>query len=125
MVVSEIEYFHKDSSEQAIKDFMAKLEKAVKNKDEMKKMGVQFGQYLKEMKKKGLMGDSTIKLDNELIKQGLLNALKDHKEGMTAEQAGQYFQATMQKMQEKRMKQTMPPAPAPEAEHKAPEANKK
>ncbi|VBB47058.1 conserved exported hypothetical protein [uncultured Paludibacter sp.] len=117
------QFFHKDSSEEAMNDFMVKLEKACKNKDEMNKMGVQFGQYLKQMEKAGLMGDSTIKLDKNLIKQGLLNALKNHKEGMTADQAGQYFQATMQKMQQERMSKTMPQVP--DTTKKAPETEKK
>lgn len=102
------QYFQKDSSDKAINDFVAKLEQAFKNKDQVEKMGIQFGQYLKEQEKAGIMGDSTLKLDTKLIKQGLINALKGHKEGMSEEQAGQYFQATMQKMQEERMRSTMP-----------------
>ena len=95
-------------------EFMAELEKAFKNKDEMHKLGVRIGQSIKQMNKEGLMGDSTLKLDVNVLKQGLINGLKDHKEGMTAEQAQMYLQTTMQKMQEKHMRQQMPqPAPQP------------
>lgn len=108
------QYFSTDSSEKAMSNFVTKLDKAFSNKDVMEKMGIQFGEYLKQMEKTGLMGDSTIKLNTDLIKQGLINGMKDYKEGMTPEQAGQYFQATMQKIQQQKMMHQTPPPSAPQ-----------
>lgn len=105
------QYFQKDSSDKAINDFVAKLEKSFKNKDEMVKMGTQFGEYLKQMEKAGLTGDSTVLLNSELVKQGLMNGMKEYKEGMTVEQANKYLQETMQKIQQKKMANQVPPAP--------------
>ena len=59
------------------------------------------------------MGDSTLKLNVDIVKQGLINGLKDHKEGMNAEQAQMYIQTTMQKMQQKHMMQQPAPQPQP------------
>jgi len=110
------QFFQVDSSEEAINKFVEKLENAYKSKDEMEKMGIQFGEYLKQMQKSGLMGDSTIKLDINLVKQGLLNGLKDYKEGMTAEQANQYFNETMQKMQQSKVQAPPHPSQHPETQ---------
>ena len=107
------QYMVKDSSDKAINEFMEKLEKAFKNKDEMQKLGYQIGFSLKQMNKEGLMGDSTLKLNVDIVKQGLINGLKDHKEGMNAEQAQMYIQTTMQKMQQKHMMQQPAPQPQP------------
>lgn len=103
------QFFQTDSSEKAMANFVAKLDQSFSNKDDMQKMGIQFGEYLKQMEKAGLTGDSTVILNSNLIKQGLINGMKEHKEGMTPEQAEQYLQATMQKIQQSKM-QAAPPA---------------
>jgi hypothetical protein len=106
----------KDSSEKSIAALMKALDKAYKsggNKDEMYKLGVQIGNSFKQQKAKGLMGDSTLKFDDELVRQGLLNALKDYKEGMTSKDAQAYIQKTMMAMQTKKMGQ-QPQSAAPQ-----------
>lgn len=105
------QYLREDTSKAAIDSFVTKLDNAVKQKDELKKMGVQFGQFLKEMETKGLRGDSTIKLDKKLIEQGMVNGLKGYKEGMTAQEAGQYFQKTMTAIEQDKRPKMAPPAP--------------
>lgn len=105
-------YFQNDSSEKDMAAMVAAVEKAFKdnNTDELYKIGRQVGTSLKQQKKDGLMGDSTLKVNVNLVKQGLLNALKGHKEGMTSEEAMHYLQTTMQKIQEAKAPH---PAPAP------------
>ena len=98
----------KDSSEKSIAALIKALDKAYKSggdKDEMYKLGVQIGNSFKQQKAKGLMGDSTLIFDDELVKQGLVNALKDYKEGMSAKDAQAYIQKTMMAMQAKKMGQ--------------------
>lgn len=104
------QFFHTDSSEKAMSAFVGKLDQAFKNKDQMQKMGTQFGEYLKQMEKAGLTGDSTVLLKTELVKQGLINGMKEYKEGMTAEQANKYLQETMQKIQQQKMAKQGAPA---------------
>ena len=114
----------KDSSEKSIIALMKALDKAYKSgadKDEMYKLGVQIGNSFKQQKAKGLMGDSTLKFDDELVKQGLLNALKDYKEGMTAKDAQAYIQKTMMAMQAKKMGQQPQMSGPQQAPQQAPE----
>jgi len=70
---------------------------------DLQSLGQQIGQTLKEQKKTGLLGDSTLKVDINLIKQGLVNSIKNKKTGLTQQQATEYLQKTMQKQQEKKM----------------------
>ena len=96
----------KDSSDKAIKALMKALDEAYKkdvSKDEMYKLGIQIGNSFKQQKASGLMGDSTMIFNAELVKQGLVNALNDYKEGMTAKDAQDYIQKTMMAIQAKKM----------------------
>jgi len=114
----------KDSSDKAIKALMVALDEAYKsggNKDEMYKLGVQIGNSFKQQKAKGLMGDSTLKFNDELVRQGLVNALKDYKEGMTTKQAQEYIQKTMMALQTQKMGQ-QPQMSAPQQAPQAQEA---
>ncbi len=52
------------------------------------------------------MGDSTLKVDIELIKQGLVNGLKGSKIQMTPQEAQVYLQTTMQTLQAKKLEKT-------------------
>ena len=81
---------------------MVALDKAFNsnNKDEMYKYGNQIGNMLKQQKSAGLMGDSTLVFDQKLITLGLVNGLKGFTEGMTPDQAQQFIQTTMMKLQE-------------------------
>jgi len=49
------------------------------------------------------MGDSTLKVDIKLIKQGLINGLRGSKIQMTPAQAQEYLQKTMMALQSKKM----------------------
>ncbi len=111
-------YMQNDSTDQPIIELMKALDKAYKgsvNKDEMYQLGLQIGTSFKQQKKQGLMGDSTLVFNSELVKQGLVNALNDFKEGMTPEQAEEFMRTTMMSIQEKKMSQQAPPPAFPDS----------
>jgi len=56
-----------------------------------------------------LMGDSTLKVDVDLIKQGLINGLKGSEIQMTPKEAQNYLQTTMEALQAKKMAATYGP----------------
>ena len=96
----------KDSSEKAIVALMKAIDAAYKkdvSKDEMFKLGQRIGETFKQQKASGLFGDSTLKFNADLVKQGLVNALRSHKDGMTSQQAQDYLQKTMMAIQAKKM----------------------
>ena len=70
---------------------------------ELVELGKNIGSALKEQDKSGLLGDSTLKVDIDIIKQGLINGLKGSKIQMTPQEAQTYLQTTMQKLQAKKM----------------------
>jgi FKBP-type peptidyl-prolyl cis-trans isomerase FklB len=95
-------YMQKDSSDKPVIALMKALDKAYNasaDKGEMYKLGLEIGGSFKQQKAKGLMGDSTLKFDEALVKQGMVNGLNNFKEGMTAQQAQEYIQKTMMKIQ--------------------------
>ncbi len=95
-------YMQKDSSDKPVIALMKALDKAYSasaDKGEMYKLGLEIGGSFKQQKAKGLMGDSTLKFDEALVKQGMVNGLNNFKEGMTAQQAQEYIQKTMMKIQ--------------------------
>ena len=110
-------YFKTDSSDKRVKVLIDAMTKAFKtpNKGEMFDLGMQVGSAFNQQKSKGLMGDSTLKFDEKLVKQGLVNAMNGFKEGMTPQQAQEYIQKTMAKIQQEKMKQQMP-AQAPQGQ---------
>lgn len=109
----------KDTTEKAIAALVKAIDAAYDkkvSKDEMFKLGEQIGNSFKQQKAQGLMGDSTLTFNVELVKQGLINALKDHKEGMTTKEAEAYLQNTMMSIQAKKMaaQQAQMGAPMPQ-----------
>jgi FKBP-type peptidyl-prolyl cis-trans isomerase FklB len=70
---------------------------------ELEGIGANIGSALKEQSEKGLMGDSTLKVDMDLIKQGLVNGLRGSNVTMTAEEAQMYVNSTMQRLQQAKM----------------------
>lgn len=101
-------YMKGDSTDKAVKSLLAGFAEGISGKvekenTELVDLGNKIGSSLKEQEKSGLMGDSTLKVDIELIKQGLVNGLKGSKVQMTAQEAQQYLQTTMQALQEKKM----------------------
>lgn len=107
-------YMRTDSGSKPIEALMKALEKAYKggDKDEMYKLGLEIGNSFKQQKAKGLMGDSTLVFNEKLVRQGLVNALNDYKEGMTAQQAQEYIQVTMTRIQNQRMNPSQMPEPS-------------
>jgi len=98
----------KDSSDKAIVALMKALDEAYKknvSKDELYKLGVQIGGTFKQQKAKGLMGDSTLTFNSDLVKQGLVNALNGFDKGMTSKEAEAYIQKTMMARQAAKMAQ--------------------
>lgn len=97
-----------DSADQKIASLIKGLNDGMKGKvdkknAELANLGTQIGSSLKEQVKMGLMGDSSLKLDINLIKQGLVNGLKGYKEQMTPEDAQKFLNETMKKIQTEKM----------------------
>jgi len=113
-------YMTKDSSSKAIITLMKAIDKAYKsgaNKGEMYKLGMEVGTSFKQQKTKGLFGDSTLKFNEKLVKQAMINGLNSFKEGMTPQQAQQYIQKTMMKIQSEQMaRQPQMPQQAPQGQ---------
>ncbi len=100
-------HFANDSSEKNVAAFMKALDEAynAKTGDQVYQYGVQIGKMLKQQKKDGLEFDSTLTFKPELVLQGVLNGVKNFKEGMTPEDAQHYYQMTKQKRMEKNLPQ--------------------
>jgi len=101
-------YIKGDSAQKSIKALLAGLNEGMKGKvekgsTEMVDLGTKIGSSLKDQTKSGLMGDSTLKVDIKLIKQGLINGLRGSKVQMTPAQAQEYLQKTMSVLQSKKM----------------------
>ena len=95
-----------DSTKIAIESFFKGLNEGMKGdvdpeNVEIVGLGTQIGTALKEQEKTGLMGDSTLKLDIDLIKQGLINGLKGSNIQMTAAEAQTYLNTTMEVLKAK------------------------
>lgn len=109
-------YLQKDSSDKAIAALIKAIDQAYKNdvsKDEMFKLGMQIGNSFKMNKKQGLLGDSTLTFNADLVMQGLVNALNGFNEGMKPADADRYIQEYMMKKQSAQMPmQQAPAAPA-------------
>lgn len=109
-------YMRTDSGTKAIKALIQAIDKAYKgaDKDEMYQLGLQIGSAFKEQKTKGLMGDSTLKFNEDLIIQGLVNGMNGYDKGMSGRDAQEYIQKTMMRIQQSKLPKPAP-APAPAA----------
>lgn len=101
-------YFKGDSTEKAIKSLLDGYNDGVKgevNKEdaELSDLGNKIGTSLKEQSKSGLLGDPSIKVDIDLVKQGLVNGLKNYNEQMSSAQAQEYLQKVIPALQAKRI----------------------
>ena len=81
--------------QQLLKGIQAGLKEKPAQNPQLQGLGTQIGQTLKMQAEQGLMGDSTLTLDFELIKQGLLNGLLGYEGQMTGIEAQTYLQTTM------------------------------
>ena len=90
-----------DSAKKAISTLMEGIKEGMSVKTEkndnpeIADIASKIAVALKQQEKSGLMGDSTLKLDIKLIKQGLINGFKGSSIQMTASQAQAYFTKTM------------------------------
>jgi FKBP-type peptidyl-prolyl cis-trans isomerase FklB len=101
-------YIKGDSAQKSIKALLDGLNEGMKGKidkgnTELIDLGTKIGSSLKDQKKSGLMGDSALKVDIDLIKQGLVNGLRGSKVEMTPMEAQTYLQTTMQARQAQKM----------------------
>ena len=67
-----------DSSRKTIATLVEKIEKVYtdENTDQVYKTSNQIGNMMKEQRKSGLIGDSTMKFNEELFKKGLVKGIK-------------------------------------------------
>jgi len=99
--------FNKDSVEQKTKTFMKGLAEGAKGEPDAKPglsaAANQYGEWLKQQKTAGFLGDSTLKVNFNLFKQGLINGLNKSKIQMTPQEANEYINKVMNARQEKIM----------------------
>jgi hypothetical protein len=119
-------YLANDTNKNAVANFVKLIDKTYKEglgKDELYQQGYSIGQWLKKQQKEGFMGNANYRVEVELVKQGFINGLKNFSEekGMTASDAQDIMQKTMQKMQQEKMmqmqQQQVEPAPTDSAAH--------
>ncbi|MFV0391893.1 MAG: FKBP-type peptidyl-prolyl cis-trans isomerase [Paludibacteraceae bacterium] len=98
-----------DSIDYKINKFMTGLSEGIAGKveehPEFAEVGGQVGGWLNQQKTAGLLGDSTLKLNYSLVRQGLINSIKGEKTQMTSEQAQAYIEQVMKARQEEKMKE--------------------
>ena len=99
-------YMQNDSIDNGLKAFISALDKAFQESkdenenDEIYQLGLNIGNSIKQQKDIGLMNDRTLALNVNLVKQGLINGLKQFQDSsMTAEDAQKYVDETMRKIQ--------------------------
>ena len=105
------QYFTEDSNQVKLNAFIKALDKAYGGKkgSEMYDLGIQVGKYFKDQTKSGFFGDSTLVGNTDMILRGLVNALNDYQEVISATEADSIVQAAQMKVQSK-----MHGQPAPE-----------
>lgn len=101
-------YIKGDSAEKVIKNLMAGMKEGMKGEvdkqfGELSELGTKIGTSLKEQKKAGLLGDSTLKVDVSLIEQGLINGMRGSKVQMTGHDAQEYLNKVMMARQAVKM----------------------
>jgi FKBP-type peptidyl-prolyl cis-trans isomerase FklB len=96
-----------DTSTKAVEAFIKGFEKGMGSDDKhlaQYATGLNIGAALKKQAKAGLLGDSSLTMNLELIKAGLFAAMKEKGIQMKPEVAEAFFRATMQKYQRAKMK---------------------
>lgn len=107
-------YVKGDSAQKSIKLLLEGLKEGMKGEVEKENLelvdlGTKIGSSLKDQKKSGLMGDSALTVDINIIKQGLVNGLKGSKVQMTPKDAQEYLQKTMMARQAIKMEKQFGP----------------
>jgi FKBP-type peptidyl-prolyl cis-trans isomerase FklB len=96
-----------DTSSKAVNAFIKGFEKGMGSDDKnlaQYATGLNIGAALKKQAKTGLLGDSTLAMNLDLIKAGLFAAMKAKGVQMRPEVAEAFFRSTMQKLQSAKMK---------------------
>ena len=101
-------YIKGDSAAKSIKAILDGINasanvKVDKENEELVSLGNQIGSSLKQQIKAGFLGDSALTLNFDLVKQGLINGLKNSSLQMSAKDAQTYLQTTMMARQAKKM----------------------
>ena len=108
-------YCMQDPTEASINAFIGALDKAYSN-SKMYLLGLEVGNFFRYQKEAGLMNDKDLAFNENLVRQGLINGLKQFENDvMTSDEAMTYIQTTMQKIQMERM---MMPAESHDHDHK-------
>lgn len=66
-------------------------------------LGTQVGSWLNQQKTMGFLGDSTLKIDYPMIKQGIINGIRGKFDQMNGEDAQVYLETTMRLRYEEQM----------------------
>ena len=101
-------YLYNDSTGERYQSLMKGIAEGIKVNPkyaELIGIGRNIGQSLKEQSANGLLGNEDLVTDIELIKQGLINGLAGFDEQMSAMEAQNYLNTTMQQLQEKKMEE--------------------
>ena len=94
-------YLKNDTTTKVIALFFEAFDKAYNNnveKSEMFKLGKQIGNSFKQLKAKGLIGDSTLKFEEKFVKQGLIDALNGNYSSMNPKHAEVFIQNSIMKI---------------------------
>jgi FKBP-type peptidyl-prolyl cis-trans isomerase FklB len=87
-----------DSTGTQKKEVITSVNNALQNQDKyshLVDMGEQLGQSIREQEKTGLAGESTIKVNYALLKQGIINGLLGYEKQWSSDDAATYFENTM------------------------------
>ncbi|MGC3977264.1 MAG: FKBP-type peptidyl-prolyl cis-trans isomerase [Paludibacteraceae bacterium] len=97
-----------DSIDKKIEAFFAGMEEGLKGKDdenpELSMTAEQFAGWINQQEK-SFLGDSTLKFDYNLLKQGVVNGLNKFEKGMTTEKIQEYINNVMKARYEKKMEE--------------------
>ena len=98
-------YLQGDTTEANVKALIKGINQAVKKNDETTRfyaLGLNIGSGMAAQTKQGLMGDSTLEVNIELIQKALIETLNGKETKISAEDAMEFLNATMEKLQEKK-----------------------
>lgn len=93
--------FQEDKDGKKLAAFVAALDEAYKSeaKTELYNLGLQVGKYIKDQGNPGLFGDSTLTSNEDLILAGIINALYQYEDVMTAAASDSLVQNVSRKVQ--------------------------
>jgi FKBP-type peptidyl-prolyl cis-trans isomerase FklB len=90
--------FTQDSTNEEKEEFIAYINKGLKSKikyPQLVEMGEQIGKVLLSQEETGFLGEQSIAVNFELIKQGMINGFLGAEEQWNSNDAGAYVQETM------------------------------